>query len=184
MNENEWIKKVKAYHAKHPAMTYKECLIKLSKKNQKGKGEMRTWEMKPEDYAKERTRSPLPIRTPQGAKAPGLVAGAPLPFNLGAKAQNGGNPALLALAQSSGQMSTALDGIIGNITDAVNKQQERAFEKNKLTGWYDMRKRFKNERVIESKSIELFNRYRELRDKGKFPNWSDEKIWEFATQNS
>lgn len=169
MNENEWIKKVKAYHAKHPAMTYKECLVKLSKKNQKGKGEMRTWEMKPEDYAKERTRSPLPIRTP---------------FNSGNKAQNGGNPALLALAQSSGQMSTALDGIIGNITDAVNKQQERAFEKNKLTGWYDMRKRFKNERVIESKSIELFNRYRELRDKGKFPKWSDEKIWEFATQNS
>ena len=134
MSENKWIKKVKEYHSKHPELSYKECLVKLS-------------------TAKN-------------------------------KRQKGGNPALLALAQNSGQISEALDSIINGITTAVDKQQERGFEKNKLTGWYDMRKRFKNERVIESKTIDLFNRYRNLRDKGKFPKWSDDKIWEYASQNS
>lgn len=134
MSENKWIKKVKEYHSKHPELSYKECLVKLS-----------------------------------SAKN---------------KRQRGGNPALLALAQNSGQISEALDSIINGITTAVDNQQERGFEKNKLTGWYDMRKRFKNERVIEDKTIDLFNRYRKLRDKGKFPKWSDDKIWEYASQNS
>jgi hypothetical protein len=99
------------------------------------------------------------------------------------KKQSGGNPALLALAQNSGQMADALDSIIGNISNAVDKQQERGFQKNMMTGWYDGRKRFKNERIIEAKTIELYNRYLKLRDKGKFPNWSDDRIWEYASQN-
>jgi hypothetical protein len=33
---NLWIEKVKAYHSKHPELTYKECMIKLSKKRKHG----------------------------------------------------------------------------------------------------------------------------------------------------
>ena len=168
MSENKWIKKVKEYHSKHPELSYKECLVKLSTNKQKGgksKVGFRTMVLNPEEELKYRS---------QNGKG----------TNPSALAQRGGNPALLALAQNSGQISEALDSIINGITTAVDKQQERGFEKNKLTGWYDMRKRFKNERVIEDKTIDLFNRYRKLRDKGKFPKWSDDKIWEYASQNS
>lgn len=169
---SEWIKKVKTYHSQHPELSYKECLITLGKKNKKkqngGSFERdRTWEVKPYE---QKLQAPLERNVDV------------LKEYIKKKKQKGGNPALLALAQNSGQISEALDSIIGNITEAVDKQQERGFEKNKITGWYDMRKRFKNERFIEEKTIDLFNKYKRLRDKGKFPMWSDNQIWEYAQQ--
>ena len=35
---NEWVKKVKDYHSKHPELTYKQCMVKLSKKKNKHGG--------------------------------------------------------------------------------------------------------------------------------------------------
>lgn len=127
---NKWIEKVKLYNQKHPELSYKECLIKLSNKKQKG-----------------------------------------------------GNPALLAVAQNSGAIADNVAKIISAITNAINEQQKRGFDKNVMTGWYDLRKRFKNERIIEDRTIKLYNKYRKLRDNGQFPPWSDNQIWLYAEQN-
>lgn len=37
-SNNPWIEKVKQYNAKHPNLTYKECMIKLSNKRKKKHG--------------------------------------------------------------------------------------------------------------------------------------------------
>lgn len=133
MKNNNWINKVKKYHSENPHLSYKQCLINLSKNKN--------------------------------------------------KTQKGGNPALLALAQNSGPIAEGVGKIISEITNAINDQQQRGFEKNIMTGFYDLRKRFKNERIIEQKTINLYNRYRKLRDKGEFPPWSDAQIWMYAEQN-
>ena len=78
----------------------------------------RTMVLNPEEELKYRS---------QNGKPSGGLSSHGKGTNPSALAQRGGNPALLALAQNSGQISEALDSIINGITTAVDKQQERGF---------------------------------------------------------